>query len=448
MDLFEETLLTPHRNLEEAPLAWRMRPRSLEEFVGQRHLLGPGKLLNRAIAGGRLSSVIFYGPPGCGKTALAHLLADKLGLTFYALNAVTAGIPDVRDILSRAQAARRRDGRRSLLFVDEIHRFNRPQQSALLPDVEEGTVTLIGASTENPFHAIIPALSSRSLIAEMKPLDPEDLAALVQRALSDRERGLGAHRVRVTDDALDLLIGRSEGDARRVLNALEIGVLTTPPNSNGEMIFDRETAETSLQKKAVIYDAAGDAHYDTISAYIKSIRGSDPDAAIYWLAKMIAAGEDPLFIARRLVILASEDIGNADPHALVLAVACRAAVEAVGMPEGRIPLAQATTYLACAPKSNAAYRALERASEEIASKKVLEVPAAIRDAHYPGAARLGRGKDYIYPHDHPKEAADQRYLPEARRYYEPGDSGLERLLKKRLQRARKTPPGKGERRDE
>ncbi len=442
MDLFDGTILTSRKSREEeAPLAWRMRPRSLEEFVGQRHLLGPGKLLDRAIASRRLSSVIFYGPPGCGKTAMAHLLAETLGRVFYAINAVTAGIPDVREILSRAQQDRR-DGRRSLLFVDEIHRFNRPQQSALLPDVEDGAVTLIGASTENPFHAIIPALSSRSLIAEMKPLGREELFVLLDRALADRERGLGTFNVRMTEEARELLAGRSEGDARRMLNAIEIGVLTTAPGASGEIVFDRDIAETSLQKKAVIYDAAGDAHYDTISAFIKSIRGSDPDAAIYWLAKMIAAGEDPLFIARRLVILASEDIGNADPQALPLAVACRSAVEAVGMPEGRIPLAQATTYLSCAPKSNASYQALEAAMDDVQSGKVLEVPDAIRDAHYPGAARLGRGKGYVYPHDRPDEASSQRYLPEDRRYYHPTESGRERILKKRLQTMKGVPDEK------
>lgn len=399
--------------------------------------------MDRAIASGRLSSLILYGPPGCGKTALAHLLAERLGRTFSSLNAVTAGIPDLREALARAQVAGRGDGRRTLLFIDEIHRFNRPQQSALLPDVENGTVTLIGASTENPFHAIIPALSSRSLIAEMKPLDPDDLAVLIQRALSDSERGLGRHRVRLTEDALGFLVNRSEGDARRALGALEIGVLTTPPNPSGEIVFDRGIAETSMQKKAVVYDASGDAHYDTISAFIKSIRGSDPDAAVYWLAKMIAAGEDPLFIARRLVILASEDIGNADPQALPLAVACRSAIEAVGMPEGRIPLAQATTYLACAPKSNASYRALEAALSDIESGKVLDVPDALRDAHYPGAARLGRGKGYIYPRDDPGKAAHQAYLPERRRYYEPTDSGRERLLRRRLRRIRRPSPDKG-----
>ena len=426
-----------------------MRPRDFSEFVGQEHLVAPGKFLRRAVEADRVSSLILFGPPGCGKTALAHLIAAYSQSDFVNLNAVTAGVADVRQVIAKAQEEKSRSGRKSLLLVDEIHRFNKVQQSALLPDVEKGNITLVGASTQNPFFSIIPALSSRSQIVELKPLPPEGLRALLRRALSDPERGFGKLKVDLTDEAERHLIETTEGDARRLLNALEIGVVTTPPDAEGIIRFDLAVAEESVQKKGLVYENE-DSHYDTISALIKSLRGSDPDAAVYWLAKMIYAGEDPLFIARRLVIAAAEDVGNADPRALVVAVAALHALEAIGMPEGRIPLAQATVYIASAPKSNAAYLAVDAALEEIESGRVMEVPSFLKDAHYRGAKRLGRGKGYLYPHDYPDHFVPQLYLPEEKTFYHPSDQGEEKRIAERLrvwrekQRAlRKKPPSGG-----
>jgi putative ATPase len=419
----------------QAPLAWRMRPRDLSEFNGQEHILGPGKLLRRAIETDRFMSLILYGPPGSGKTALAHLIAERSQAHFVSLNAVTAGVADIRRVAQESAEERAKSGKRTLLFIDEIHRFTRVQQDALLPDVERGNITLIGASTQNPFFAIIPALSSRSRIFEFKPLRDEDIRAIILRALADKERGLGAMAITLTDEAREFIVARSTGDARRALNALELGVLSTKPGPDSVILFDLQAAEESIQKKALVYDE--DEHYDTISAFIKSIRGSDPDAALYWMAKMITAGEDPLFIARRIVISASEDIGNADPRALMVATAAYQAVERIGMPEGSLPLAQAVTYLASSPKSNAAYLGIKAALKDIETNPVMPVPDHLKDASYKGAARLGRGKGYQYPHDFPGHFVQQDYLPQKRVYYRPTEQGDEKRLKERLAGLRK-----------
>jgi len=413
-----------------SPLAWRMRPRDLSEFVGQEHILGAGKLLRRAIETDRFMSLILYGPPGVGKTALAHLIAERSSACFASLNAVIAGVADIRKVTQEAAKERAQNNKRTILFIDEIHRFTRVQQDALLPDVEQGNITLIGASTSNPFFAIIPALSSRSQIFEFKPLTDEDLKALLLRALADKERGLGNLQVELTPEALEFIVSRSGGDARRSLNALEIGVHSTPPRADGAILVDLPTAEESIQKKALAYDE--DEHYDTISAFIKSMRGSDPDAALYWMAKMIYAGEDPLFIARRIVIAASEDVGNADPRALFVAVSAYQAVERIGMPEGRLPLAQAAVYVASAPKSNAAYLGINEAMKDIAEGALMPVPDHLKDAHYKGATRLGRGTGYKYPHDYPGHYTAQAYLPQKREYYRPTEQGEEKRIKERL----------------
>ncbi|MBI5190885.1 MAG: replication-associated recombination protein A [Nitrospirae bacterium] len=416
-----------------SPLAWRMRPRDLDEFVGQTHIIGPGRMLRRAVEADRVSSVILYGPPGCGKTALAHVIAARTQAAFETLNAVTSGVADIRRVVSEAAARKAMSGGKTILFIDEIHRFNKAQQDALLPDVERGTVVMIGASTANPFFSVIPALSSRSAIFELKPLSPGELGTLIDRALSDTERGLGGYNVELSPDAREFIVSRAEGDARRALNALEVGVLTTRPDKDGVIRFGLDVAEESIQKKAVVYEE--DEHYDTISAFIKSMRGSDPDAAVYWLAKMLYAGEDPLFIARRVIIAASEDVGNADPGALAVAVAAMQALEHVGMPEGRIPLAQAVTYVATAPKSNAAYKAIGAALKDVEGGAVLPVPDHLKDTSYKGAKRLGRGKGYKYPHDYPGHWVEQEYMAEKRAYYTPSDQGYEKEVK-RIQESR------------
>ncbi len=407
-----------------------MRPGDLSEFVGQEHILGPGKLLRRAIETDRFMSLILYGPPGVGKTALAHLIAEGGRAHFVPLNAVTAGVADIRKVAQEAALERTSSGTRTILFIDEIHRFTRVQQDALLPDVERGNITLIGASTSNPFFAIIPALSSRSQIFEFKPLKDEDIKTLLLRALADKERGLGNLAVKLEPEALDFIIARSNGDARRALNALELGVLSTAPGPDGMILYNLHTAEESIQKKALVYDE--DEHYDTISAFIKSMRGSDPDATLYWMAKMIYAGEDPLFIARRIVIAASEDVGNADPRAIFVATAAYQAVERIGMPEGSIPLAQAAVYVAAAPKSNASYLGIKEAMKDVEEGRLLPVPDHLKDAHYKGAARLGRGKGYRYPHDYPGHTVAQEYLPQKREYYRPTEQGEEKRIKERL----------------
>ena len=421
------------------PLAARMRPRTLDEFVGQAHLLGPGKLLRRALDAGRLTSLVLYGPPGTGKTALALLIAAQTKAQFERVNAVTSNVEELRAIIERAALRQRTSGARTLLFIDEIHRFNKAQQDVLMPEVEEGVVILIGATTHNPCFSLIAPLLSRSLVVEFTPLAPEDLVTILTRALADPERGVGAAPITVEPAALEFLAAIADGDARRALNGLEVAALTTPPDPDGRIRVTRAVAEESVQKKAVVYDHDEDAHYDTISAYIKAMRGSDPDAALYWLAKMLYAGEDPRFVARRLVICAAEDVGNADPQALVVATAAAQAVEQIGMPECRIPLAQATTYVACAPKSNACYLGIEQATKDIKQGRTLEVPNHLKDRSYPGATRLGHGEGYQYAHDHPGHHVQQAYLPTAKRYYEPTDQGFERELKARLARLRQSP---------
>jgi len=412
------------------PLAARMRPRTLEEIAGQEHLIAPGKLLRRAIESDRLGSIILYGPPGCGKTSLAEVIALLTSRHFEKTSGVLANVSVLREILETAFQRRKRDGEETILFIDEIHHFNKSQQDVLLPYVEEGNVILIGATTHNPFFFINSPLTSRSQIFELEPLPEKAIAELLQRALKE-ERGLGTIPVNMDEDALLHLAKVCEGDARRALNALEIAALTTPPAKNGRIHITRDIAEDSIQKKAVVYDRDDDGHYDTISAFIKSVRGSDPHAAVYWLAKMLYAGEDPRFIARRLIILASEDIGNADPRGLLLAVAAKEAVEFVGMPEARIILAQAVTYLACAPKSNASYMAVEKALSDVKEGRVLPVPKPLRGSNYAGAKRLGH-TGYKYAHDYEGHFVDQEYMPSTAVYYEPTRQGYEETISQRL----------------
>ena len=417
----------------QAPLSTRMRPRTLDEYVGQAHLLGPGKLLRRAIEADRLYSAIFHGPPGTGKTSLAEVVAQATRAKFERLSGVESTVSDIRRVIAAADNRLRLNPKaRTILFIDEIHRFNRAQQDALLPDVERGTVRLLGATTENPFFAVNGPLVSRSQVFQLEPLTPDDLVRLLHRALADPERGFGDRAVVLDPDAALHLATISDGDARKCLNALEVGVLTTPPDANGRVHVTRQVAEESIQRKAVVYDPTGEGHYDTISAFIKSMRGSDPDAAVYWLAKMLYAGEDIRFIARRLVICAAEDVGLADPQALVVAVAAQQSAELVGLPEARIPLAHAAVYIATAPKSNRAYPALEKAAAEVREGVTLPVPLHLRGTGYQGAKRLGHGRDYEYSHDHEGAYVPQAYLPEGRRYYEPSDRGYEKRVAERL----------------
>lgn len=427
MALFDR-LEVEHRDAVR-PLASRMRPRSLDEFVGQQHFLGPGKLLRRLLESDRVSSLVFYGPPGTGKTSLAELIAKTTKSTFRSLNAAAAGVKELREELDRARDGVSAGGQRTVLFIDELHHFNKQQQNVLLPDVEEGVIALVAATTANPFFALISPLLSRSQIFELHPLSEEDITSLLSRALTDPDRGLGRYCVTATAEALQFLAKLCDGDARRALTALEVGVLSLP---NSNKTLDLATAEESIQKKSIRYDINGDEHYDAASALIKSIRGSDPDAAIYWMAKMLVAGEDPRFIARRLVIAAAEDIGNADPQGLILAQAAAAATEFIGLPECRIPLAQAATYLALAPKSNAAYRAIHSAMDDVRHQRTILVPVHLRDNHFAGAQRLGHGKGYESPHNAGDGAIAQDYLGVDVRYYEPVERGLEVELKKRL----------------
>ncbi len=417
------------------PLAARVRPASLGEFVGQEQLLGEGKLLRRLIAAGRLGSLIFYGPPGTGKTTLARLLAAECQARFRPLSAVASGVKQLREELDTAHDLLSAEGRQTILFVDELHRFNRAQQDALLPGVEDGIVAFVGATTANPFFAINSALVSRSRIFEFTPLQREHIKTLLHRALADHERGLGRYPIKIDDDAVDFLADVCDGDARQALSALEIGVLSSSvsPHSKTPLRFTRELAEESVQRKAVRFDPTGDDHYDVASALIKSVRGSDPDAALYWLARMLESGEDVRFIVRRLVILASEDVGNADPQALPLAVAAMQACEFVGLPECQLTLSQLVIYLACAPKSNAATVAIDAARRDIREGRTLPVPMFLRDAHYGGAQRLGHGEGYQYAHDESGAIGSQDYLGVPRQYYRPTPRGFEQQLQKRLQ---------------
>jgi len=417
------------------PLAARMRPRSLPEFVGQQHILGPGLLLRRAIEADRIQSLIFFGPPGTGKTSLAQIIALQTRSRFERLSGVESNVAEMRRVLSGAGNRLQNTGQATLLFVDEIHRFNKAQQDVLLPDVESGVVRLIGATTHNPFFFVNAPLVSRSQIFELQPISEEELLSLLQRALTDEERGLGYVKVHAQEGALRHLARVADGDARKALNALEIAVLTTEPQSDGVVQLDLEVAEQSIQKKAVVYDNE-DAHYDTISAFIKSMRGSDPDAALYWLAKMIHAGEDPRFIARRIMIHAAEDVGLADPMALVLATAAYQVAEFVGWPEARIPLAEATIYIATANKSNSVIKAIDAALTDVRENPTQAVPKSLRDGSYAGAERLGHGKGYQYSHDHAEHFVVQDYLGEARRFYEPTAQGSERKIKERLEQWR------------
>jgi putative ATPase len=431
MALFDR-LEAEHRDAVR-PLAARMRPRSLDEFVGQEQILGPGKLLRRMLEADRISSIVFYGPPGTGKTSLAELIAKHTRRTFRSLNAAAAGVKELREVLDAAREQVSTGGPRTVLFIDELHHFNKQQQNVLLPDVEDGIVALVAATTANPFFALIAPLLSRSQIFELQPLTVADVVLLLQRSLADSVRGLGSRKVAATPDAIQFLATICDGDARRALSALEIGVLSLDSH---QKTFDLAAAEESIQKKQIRYDADGDDHYDAASAMIKSIRGSDPDAAIYWMARMLAAGEEPRFVARRVVIAASEDIGNADPQGLILAQSAAAATEFIGMPECRIILAQAVTYLALAPKSNAACKAIDAALDDVRHGRLLPVPMHLRDRHYPGAVRLGHGEGYQYPHAAEEGWIAQDYLGVDRRYYEPVQRGAETEMKQRLDELR------------
>lgn len=431
MDLFEYQQKNTLK--KESPLASRLRPKTLDDFVGQEKIVGKGTLLYRAIMADKLSSVIFYGPPGTGKTTLAKIIAGSTKSEFVQINATTAGKKDITDAVNRAKDIYAMYRRRTILFIDEIHRFNKGQQDALLPFVEDGTIILIGATTENPYFEVNKALLSRSVIFELKPLAPSDIEKIIKRALSDKENGMGGYNATIDDAALRFICDISNGDARVALNAIELAVLTTERSENGIIHITLDVAQQCVQKRAINYDKDGDNHYDTISAFIKSMRGSDPDAAIYYLAKMLYAGEDPKFIARRIVICASEDVGNADPQAIVVAVAAAHALDFIGMPEARINLAQAAAYVACAPKSNSSVMAIDSAMSDVAHIKVSGVPNHLRDSHYPGAAELGHGKGYKYAHDFPNNYVEQQYLPDeliGKKYYVLSDNGYENEIKK------------------
>ena len=436
MDLFDYMRETNKE--KESPLASRMRPTTLDEVVGQQHIIGKDKLLYRAIKADKLSSVIFYGPPGTGKTTLAKVIANTTSAEFKQINATVAGKKDMEEVVKEAKDLQGMYGRKTILFIDEIHRFNKGQQDYLLPFVEDGTVILIGATTENPYFEVNSALISRSSIFELKPLEKEDIKVLLRRAVEDSQKGMGSFHAQIDEDALDFLADMAGGDARNALNAIELGTLTTDRSEDGIIHITVEVASECIQKRVVNYDKRGDNHYDIISAFIKSMRGSDPDAAVYYLAKMLYAGEDIKFIARRIMICAAEDVGNADPMALTVAVSAAQAAERIGMPESQIILSQAVTYVACAPKSNAACNAIFAANEAV-KKYRTTVPVHLQDAHYKGAAKLGHGTGYKYAHDYPNHYVKQQYLPDEikdARFYEPGDLGYEKTMGEYLKKIR------------
>lgn len=432
MDLFD---IVKDKQLDtQSPLADKMRPKSLKDIVGQDHILGKGKFLNRCVATRRLPSIILYGPPGTGKTTVAKAISKEIEAEFFQLNAVTSGVKEIREVVEKAEGLLGMYQKKSILFIDEIHRFSKNQQDALLPHVERGLLTLIGATTENPYFQVNGALLSRTTVLKLELLNEESIIALMKRALEDEERGLGSYKVEITSEALNHIATYAGGDARRALNALEIAVLSTPYDHEMKIIIDLEIAEESIQRKGVQYDKDGDQHYDVISAFIKSIRGSDPDAALHYLGKMIYSGEDPLFIARRLIISASEDIGNADPNALQVALTAHDAFRVLGMPEGRIPLAQATTYLASAPKSNASYKGLDQAIGDVGRINTT-VPKHLRDASYGGGREMGNGEGYLYSHDYENNYVEQQYLPDEiidKKYYLPTENGHEKKIKEHL----------------
>lgn len=438
MDLFE--YMRSSQMEKEAPLAARLRPVTLEEVVGQQHIIGKDKLLYRAIKADKISSIIFYGPPGTGKTTLARVIANTTSAEFIQINATAAGKKDMEEVVKQAKELQGMYGKRTILFIDEIHRFNKGQQDYLLPFVEDGTIILIGATTENPYFEVNTALLSRSIIFELQPLDREDIKELLRRAVYDKEKGMGAYDAVIEEDALEFLADISGGDARHALNAVELGVMTTERSGDGKIHLTLEVAGECIQKRVVNYDKTGDNHYDTISAFIKSMRGSDPDAAVYYLAKMLYAGESVTFIARRIMICASEDVGNADPQALQVAVSASLAVERVGMPEAQIILAQAVSYVACAPKSNAAVCAIGDAMEVVKETGNLPVPVHLQDAHYKGAAKLGRGTGYQYAHNYTNNYVDQQYLPyelNGREFYRPSGNGYEVKIREHMKRIKR-----------
>ncbi|MEA4972664.1 MAG: replication-associated recombination protein A [Candidatus Metalachnospira sp.] len=437
MDLFEYNMERQFNTT--APLAARMRPETLEDYVGQKHIIGKGKMLYNVIKADKLGSIILYGPPGTGKTTLARVIANSTKRKFIQLNATTSGIKEIKETVEKAKENAGMYNIGTILFIDEIHRFNKAQQDALLPHVENGTVTLIGATTENPYFEVNRALVSRSYVFELRPLDSDDLKSLILRAIKDKDKGFGAINIEISDEAVEFIADISNGDARRALNAIELTVLSSEQDDNGIIKIDIAMAQECIQKRALNYDKGGDNHYDTISAFIKSMRGSDPDASLYYLAKMLYAGEDIKFIARRIVICASEDVGNADPHALQVAVSAAEAVNMIGMPESRIILAQAVTYIACAPKSNAAYMGIERAMSDVKNVSVSGVPSHLRDSHYSGASNLEHGVGYKYAHDYPGHYVKQQYLPDeliGHIYYEPTENGIEKKIRDSLKRLR------------
>lgn len=434
MDLFD--YMRANTMEKESPLASRMRPTTLDEVVGQKHIIGKDKLLYRAIKADKLGSVIFYGPPGTGKTTLAKVIANTTSARFEQINATVAGKKDMEEIVKNAKDSIGMYGQKTILFVDEIHRFNKSQQDYLLPFVEDGTITLIGATTENPYFEVNNALLSRSRIFELKPLEKQDIRELVMRAVYDMEKGMGTYGADITDEAADFLADVANGDARAALNAVELGILTTDKSDDGKIHITIDVAAECIQKRVVRYDHDGDNHYDTISAFIKSMRGSDPDAAVYYLARMLYAGEDVKFIARRIMICASEDVGNADPNALVVAVSAAQAVERIGMPESQIILSQAAAYVATAPKSNAAYMGIAKAMKTVADTRTMSVPAHLQDRHYKGAEKLGHGLGYKYAHDYPNHYVTQQYLPdgmEGMRFYEPSENGYEKKIREHME---------------